>query len=138
MKKQNDFKSAISLTEDARLNALRAKRDAGDLHNPFCAKSGREAEYYKAAQSVQACDLILKVLKKEKNEEAWKKARTVKRKAKHLFTCAMDVFVMAGLIALACMGFAAVTVLFKFYDPIIQAASVIGASAALAAALCQK
>ena len=43
MKKQNDFKSAISLTEDARLNALRAKRDAGDPHNPFCAKSGREA-----------------------------------------------------------------------------------------------
>ena len=62
MKKQNDFKSAISLTEDARLNALRAKRDAGDPHNPFCAKSGREAEYYKATQSVQACDLIRKVL----------------------------------------------------------------------------
>ena len=77
-------------------------------------------------------------IKKEKNEEAWKKARTVKRKAKHLFTCAMDIFVMAGLIALACMGVAAVTVLFKFHDPIIQAASVIGASAALAAALCQK
>ena len=138
MKKQNDFKSAISLTEDVRLNALRIKRNAGDPHNPFCAKSGQESEYYKAAQSVQACDLILKVLKKEKLEEAWKKARTVKRKAKDLFECALDSFVMAGLIALACMGFAAVTVLFQFHDPIIQAASVIGASAALAAALCQK
>ena len=65
MKKQNDFKSAISLTEDARRNALHTKRDAGDPHNPFCAKSGQESEYYKAAQSVQAYDLILKVLEKE-------------------------------------------------------------------------
>ena len=138
MKKQNDFKSAISLTEDVRLNALRIKRDAGDPRNPFCAKSGQEAEYYKATQSIQACDLILKALKKEKKHEAWKKAQTLKKNVKHLFICAMDVFVMAGLIALACMGFAAVAVLFKFYDPIIQAASVIGSSAALAAALCQK
>ncbi len=138
MKKQNDFKSAISLTEDARRNALHTKRDAGDPHNPFCAKSGQESEYYKAAQSVQAYDLILKVLEKAKKEEAWKKARTVKRKAKHLFICAMNIFVMAGLIALACMGVAAVITLFQLPDPIIQTATVLGASAALAAALCQK
>lgn len=138
MKKQNDFKSAISLTEDVRLNALRIKRDAGDPHNPFYAKSGQEAEYYKATQSIQTCDLILKVLKKEKKHEAWKKARTLKKKAKHLFFCVMDVFVVAGLTALACMGIAAVVMLLKFPNPVIQAASVIGASAALVVALLQK
>ena len=138
MKKQNNFKSAISLTEDVRLNALRIKRDAGDPHNPFCAKSGREAEYYKATQSIQTCDLILKTLKKEKKREAWKKAQTLKKKAKHLFFCVMDVFVVAGLTALACMGIAAVAMLLKFPNPVIQAATVVGASAALVVALLQK
>lgn len=138
MKKQNDFKSAISLIENARFNALRAKRDAGDPHNPFCAQSGRESEYYKAAQSAQTYDLILKVLKKEKKHEACKKAQTLKKKAKHLFFCVMDVFVVAGLTALACMGIAAVVMLLQFPNPVIQAAAVIGASAALVVALLQK
>ncbi len=138
MKKQNDFKSAILLTEDVRHNALRLKRDAGDPHNPFCAKSGQEAEYYKAIQNVQACDLILKALKKEEKHEAWKKAQTLKKKAKHLFFCVMDVFVVSGLTALACMGIAAVVMLLQFPNPVIQAAAVIGASAALVVALLQK
>lgn len=138
MVKANDFSAAVSSTMVARRNAALRKRDAGDPRNPFRAKPGREQEFFEAAQSVRACDIILKLLENEMRREAHERTRPIRVKITRFIDRVMDFYIAVGLIALATLGFAAAFVLFRLPVPAVQAAAFIGVALALAYAIARK
>lgn len=137
-RKENDFKTAVSAAKAARHNALCQKRAAGDPRNPFMAKAGRELEFYQADRNARACDLILKLLEKEAEREAWRKAQPARKRLQQVLGQGVCLFLGTGLAALSAMGFAAAFTLLRFPSPVIQAAAVIGVSAALVRAVSRK
>lgn len=138
MTRHSDFKAAVGAAKSARHNALYRKRDAGDPRNPFQAKAGRESEFYEAAQSVRAYDLILKLLENEAKRAAREKTRPTRSRVKRFLDRVLDIFIGAGLASLATLGFAAAFTLLQLPAPIIQATAIIGVSAALARAVSRK
>lgn len=127
MVKYRDFQAAINLAQSARRNAATRRRDAGDPHNPFRAKAGREPEFFEAVQSSRAYGLILRLLEKELRRRA----------VKPLYRAAV-IFTRAGLFVLATLGTGAAFTLLRFPAPVIQAAAIIGVSVALAWAVSRK
>ena len=102
-----ELQTAIGEMLVARRNAAYRKRDAGDPRNPFQAKIGLEREFYEASQSVRTYDLILKLLENETKREALKRMRPARVKITKAVDRMVDIYVGAGLIALATLGFAA-------------------------------
>lgn len=137
-RKESDLKAAVSAAKAARHNALCRKRAAGDPRNPFMAKAGMELEFYQADRNVRACALILKLLEKETDREAWRKAQPARKRIKRFLGQGLCLLIGTGLAALSAMGFAAAFTLLRFPSPVIQAAAVIGVSAALVRAVSRK
>ena len=121
-----ELQTAIGEMLVARRNAAYRKRDAGDPRNPFQAKIGLEREFYEASQSVRTYDLILKLLENETKREALKRMRPARVKITKAVDRMVDIYVGAGLIALATLGFAAAFVLLRLPLPAVQAAAFIG------------
>lgn len=133
-----ELQTAIGEMLVARRNAACRKRDAGDPRNPFQAKIGLEREFYEASQSVRTYDLILKLLENETKREALKRMRPARVKITKAVDRMVDIYVGAGLIALATLGFAAAFVLLRLPLPAVQAAAFIGVALALAYAVARK
>lgn len=112
-----ELQTAIGEMLVARRNAAYRKRDAGDPRNPFQAKIGLEREFYEASQSVRTYDLILKLLENETKREALKRMRPARVKITKAVDRMVDIYVGAGLIALATLGFAAAFVLLRLPAP---------------------
>ena len=129
MKKTQKFESAWVWARDARLAALRQKREhLAAPRNPFKARPGMEADFERVNRDITALDTILGVI-----EDAHAKARreAVKRKALRL----RDMALVFGLVSLATLGIAAVFITVGAPDPITQASAVIGTSLSLGWAL---
>lgn len=133
-----ELQTAIGEMLVARRNAAYRKRDAGDPRNPFQAKIGLEREFYEASQSMRTYDLILKLLENETKREALKRMRPARVKITKAVDRMVDIYVGAGLIALATLGFAAAFVLLRLPLPAVQAAAFIGVALALAYAVARK
>ena len=133
-----DLKTAIGATVIARRNAAARLREAGNPRDPFRALPGMEQQFFEAAQSVRTYDLILKLLENETKREALKRMRPARVKITKAVDRMVDIYVGAGLIALATLGFAAAFVLFRLPLPAVQAAAFIGVALALAYAVARK
>ena len=83
-------------------------------------------------------DLILKLLENETKREALKRMRPARVKITKAVDRMVDIYVGAGLIALATLGFAAAFVLLRLPLPTVQAAAFIGVALALAYAVARK
>lgn len=106
-----DLKTAIGATVTARRNAAARLREAGNPRDPFRALPGMEQQFFEAAQSVRTYDLILKLLENETKREALKRMRPARVKITKAVDRMVDIYVGAGLIALATLGFAAALLL---------------------------
>ena len=129
MKKTQKLESAWAWARDARLAALRQKREhLAAPRNPFKARPGMEADYEQVNRDITALDTILGTI-----EDAHAEARreAVKRKALQL----RDVALAFGLASLATLGIAAACITVGAPDPITQASAVIGTSLSLGWAL---
>ena len=129
-----ELQTAIGEMLVARRNAAYRKRDAGDPRNPFRAKLGMEREFYEASQSVRTYDLILKLLENEAKREALKRTKPIARAVDRM----ASIYTVAGLIALATLGFGAAFVLLRLPIPAVQAAAIIGVALSLAYAVARK
>lgn len=133
-----DLKTAIGATVIARRNAAARLRDAGDPRNPFQAKIGLEREFYEASQSVRTYDLILKLLENETKREALKRMRPARVKITKAVDRMVDIYVGAGLIALATLGFAAALLLMRCPVPAVSVTAFIGVAVSLGWAVIRK
>ena len=122
----------------ARRNAAYRKRDAGDPRNPFQAKIGLEREFYEASQSVRTYDLILKLLENETKRETLKRMRPARVKITKAVDRMVDIYVGAGLIALATLGFAAALLLMRCPVPAVSVTAFIGVAVSLGWAVIRK
>lgn len=129
-----ELQTAIGEMLVARRNAAYRKRDAGDPRNPFRAKLGMEREFYEASQSVRTYDFILKLLENEAKREALERMRPITRAVDRM----ASIYTVAGLIALATLGFGAAFVLLRLPLPAVQAAVIIGVALSLAYAVARK
>lgn len=123
-----ELQTAIGEMLIARRNAAYRKRDVGDPRNPFRAKAGRESEFYKAAQSVRAYDLILKLLEKEA-------ARKCMRRAVPTLDAILDFVIGFGLLALGMLDVAAACVAAGAPDAITRTAALLGVGFIMALSL---
>lgn len=120
------LESAWAWARDTRLEVICNKRQhLAAPHNLFEARPGKEAEFERADQSIQALEVILGAL-----EDAHVRARsdTVKRTALQL----RDLTVIFGLSLLVTLGFAAACITLRAPDVIIRASAVIGIALSLA------
>lgn len=130
MEKTQRLESAWAWARDARLAALRQKREyLAAPRNPLEARPGLEAEFEKNDRDIRALSTILSTL-----EDAHAQARRVqvKRKALRLRDMAAEFIFGFGLAALGTLGLAAVCITAKTPGPIIQASAVVGTALSLA------
>lgn len=133
-----ELQTAIGEMLVARRNAAYRKRDAGDPRNPLQAKIGLEREFYEASQSVRTYDLILKLLENETKREALKRMRPARVKITKAVDRMVDIYVGAGLIALATLGFAAALLLMRCPVPAVSVTAFIGVAVSLGWAVIRK
>ena len=129
MEKVKKIESAWAWARDARLAALRQKREhLAAQRDPFAARPGMEDNFERIDRDITALDTILSAV-----EDAHARARgaAVKRKALRL----RDMALVFGLASLATLGIAAVFITVGAPDPITQASAVIGTSLSLGWAL---
>lgn len=134
MTKQIDFKAAATAVRNARYSALHKRRDAGDPHNPFLARTGQEREFQEADRSVRTCNLILRLLEKEEKRQERKRTQPARERARRFLNRILERLLVAGLAMLAVLGFAAAFLLLRQPSPAVEAAAVIGVSIAAARA----
>ena len=126
MEKTQKLESAWAWARDARLAALRQKREhLAAPRNPFEARPGMEADFERVNRDITALDTILGAI-----EDAHAKARgeAIKQEALRL----RDMALVFGLASLATLGVAAVCITARAPDPITQASAVIGTALSLA------
>lgn len=133
-----DLKTAIGATVTARRNAAARLREAGNPRDPFRALPGMEQQFFEAAQSVRAYDLILKLLENETKREALKRMRPARVKITKAVDRMVDIYVGAGLIALATLGFAAALLLMRCPVPAVSVTAFIGVAVSLGWAVIRK
>jgi len=133
-----DLKTAIGATVIARRNAAARLREAGNPRNPFRALPGMEQQFFEAAQSVRTYDLILKLLENETKREALKRMRPARVKITKAVDRMVDIYVGAGLIALATLGFAAALLLMRCPVPAVSVTAFIGVAVSLGWAVIRK
>ena len=125
MEKTQKLENAWAWARDARLTALRQKRErVAAPRNPFEPRPGMEADFERFNRDITALNTILGAI-----EDAHSKARgeAVKRKALRF----RDMALVFGLASLATLGIAAVFITVGAPDPITQASAVIGTSLSL-------
>ena len=133
-----DLKTAIGATVTARRNAAVRLREAGNPRDPFRALPGMEQQFFEAAQSVRTYDLILKLLENETKREALKRMRPARVKITKAVDRMVDIYVGAGLIALATLGFAAALLLMRCPVPAVSVTAFIGVAVSLGWAVIRK
>ena len=133
-----DLKTAIGATVTARRNAAARLREAGNPRDPFRALPGMEQQFFEAAQSVRTYDLILKLLENETQREALKRMRPARVKITKAVDRMVDIYVGAGLIALATLGFAAALLLMRCPVPAVSVTAFIGVAVSLGWAVIRK
>lgn len=133
-----DLKTAIGATVTARRNAAARLREAGNPRDPFRALPGMEQQFFEAAQSVRTYDLILKLLENETKREALKRMRPARVKITKVVDRMVDIYVGAGLIALATLGFAAALLLMRCPVPAVSVTAFIGVAVSLGWAVIRK
>ena len=133
-----DLKTAIGATVIARRNAAARLREAGNPRDPFRALPGMEQQFFEAAQSVRTYDLILKLLENETKREALKRMRPARVKITKAVNRMVDIYVGAGLIALATLGFAAALLLMRCPVPAVSVTAFIGVAVSLGWAVIRK
>ena len=133
-----DLKTAIGATVIARRNAAARLREAGNPRDPFRALPGMEQQFYEASQSVRTYDLILKLLENETKREALKRMRPARVKITKAVDRMVDIYVGAGLIALATLGFAAALLLMRCPVPAVSVTAFIGVAVSLGWAVIRK
>lgn len=133
-----DLKTAIGATVTARRNAAARLREAGNPRDPFRALPGMEQQFFEAAQSVRTYDLILKLLENETKREALKRMRPARVKITKAVDRMVDIYVGAGLIALATLGFAAALLLMRCPVPAVSVTALIGVAVSLGWAVIRK
>ena len=133
-----DLKTAIGATVTARRNAAARLREAGNPRDPFRALPGMEQQFFEAAQSVLTYDLILKLLENETKREALKRMRPARVKITKAVDRMVDIYVGAGLIALATLGFAAALLLMRCPVPVVSVTAFIGVAVSLGWAVIRK
>ena len=133
-----DLKTAIGATVITRRNAAARLREAGNPRDPFRALPGMEQQFFEAAQSVRTYDLILKLLKNETKREALKRMRPARVKITKAVDRMVDIYVGAGLIALATLGFAAALLLMRCPVPAVSVTAFIGVAVSLGWAVIRK
>lgn len=133
-----DLKTAIGATVTARRNAAARLREAGNPRDPFRALPGMEQQFFEAAQSVRTYDLILKLLENETKREALKRMRPARVKITKAVDRMVDIYVGAGLIALATLGFAAALLLMRCPVPAVGVTAFIGVAVSLGWAVIRK
>lgn len=133
-----DLKTAIGATVTARRNAAARLREAGNPRDPFRALPGMEQQFFEAAQSVRTYDLILKLLENETKREALKRMRPARVKITKAVDRMVGIYVGAGLIALATLGFAAALLLMRFPVPAVSVTAFIGVAVSLGWAVIRK
>lgn len=133
-----DLKTAIGATVTARRNAAARLREAGNPRDPFRALPGMEQQFFEAAQSVRTYDLILKLLENETKREALKRMRPARVKITKAVDRMVDIYVGAGLIALATLGFAAALLLMRCPVPAVSVTAFIGVAVSLSWAVIRK
>ena len=133
-----DLKTAIGATVIARRNAAARLREAGNPRDPFHALPGMEQQFFEAAQSVRTYDLILKLLENETKREALKRMRPARVKITKAVDRMVDIYVGAGLIALATLGFAAALLLMRCPVPVVSVTAFIGVAVSLGWAVIRK
>ena len=133
-----DLKTAIGATVTARRNAAARLREAGNPRDPFRALPGMEQQFFEAAQSVRTYDLILKLLENETKREALKRMRPARVKITQAVDRMVDIYVGAGLIALATLGFAAALLLMRCPVPAVSVTAFIGVAVSLGWAVIRK
>ena len=116
---------AIAWAEDARRDALRRVRAAGNPHNPRRAREGREQEFDSGKKDAFGLELALIELKARRREDRADEAVRFADRA-------LDAFIGVGLTALAALGLAAAFVLLRLPEPVVQIAAVAGVGVALA------
>ena len=132
------LKTAIGATVTARRNAAARLREAGNPRDPFRALPGMEQQFFEAAQSVRTYDLILKLLENETKREALKRMRPARVKITKAVDRMVDIYVGAGLIALATLGFAAALLLMRCPVPAVSVTAFIGVAVSLGWAVIRK
>jgi hypothetical protein len=133
-----DLKTAIGATVIARRNAAARLREAGNPRDPFRALPGMEQQFFEAAQSVRTYDLILKLLENETKREALKRMRPARVKITKAVDRMVDIYVGAGLITLATLGFAAALLLMRCPVPAVSVTAFIGVAVSLGWAVIRK
>lgn len=133
-----DLKTAIGATVIARRNAAARLREAGNPRDPFRALPGMEQQFFEAAQSVRTYDLIIKLLENETKREALKRMRPARVKITKAVDRMVDIYVGAGLIALATLGFAAALLLMRCPVPAVSVTAFIGVAVSLGWAVIRK
>lgn len=133
-----DLKTAIGATVIARRNAAARLREAGNPRDPFRALPGMEQQFFEAAQSVRTYDLVLKLLENETKREALKRMRPARVKITKAVDRMVDIYVGAGLIALATLGFAAALLLMRCPVPAVSVTAFIGVAVSLGWAVIRK
>ncbi len=133
-----DLKTAIGATVTARRNAAARLREAGNPRDPFRALPGMEQQFFEAAQSVRTYDLILKLLENETKREALKRMRPARVKITKAVDRMVDIYVGAGLITLATLGFAAALLLMRCPVPAVSVTAFIGVAVSLGWAVIRK
>lgn len=133
-----DLKTAIGATVTAQRNAAARLREAGNPRDPFRALPGMEQQFFEAAQSVRTYDLILKLLENETKREALKRMRPARVKITKAVDRMVDIYVGAGLIALATLGFAAALLLMRCPVPAVSVTAFIGVAVSLGWAVIRK
>ena len=106
--------------------------------DPFRALPGMEQQFFEAAQSVRTYDLILKLLENETKREALKGMRPARVKITKAVDRMVDIYVGAGLIALATLGFAAALLLMRCPVPAVSVTAFIGVAVSLGWAVIRK
>lgn len=97
-----------------------------------------EQQFFEAQQSVRTYDLILKLLENETKREALKRMRPARVKITKAVDRMVDIYVGAGLIALATLGFAAALLLMRCPVPAVSVTAFIGVAVSLGWAVIRK
>ena len=126
MEKAQKLESVWAWARDARLTALRQKREQLSLpYNPFGAQPGQESEFERTNRTIQALDTIMDEL-----AAAHAKARGAAARRRGLRL--LDTALIFGRTLLATLGLAATCITVQAPAPVIQASAVIGVALSLA------
>lgn len=130
MDKTQKFESAWAWARDARIAALRQKREhLAAPRNPFKARPGMEADFERVNRDILALDTILGMIEDAHALERMKETRSKATRLRNLIT---DFIFGFGMAALQSLGLAAVCITVKAPDPIVQATAIIGVGYSLA------